>query len=80
VEWIQNKGLPTPKLRVTCIYRRKYGATKTVKAFSATLRNEVDLSQVRKHLLEVVQDAMQPAHVSLWLRKDKQPGKPNTNT
>ncbi len=50
-------------------YRRKYNATKIVEAFSATLRNEVDLNQLREHLITVVQDTMQPTHVSLWLRE-----------
>ena len=50
-------------------YRRKYDAAKIVEAFSATLRNEVDLSQLREHLLNVVQQTMQPSHVSLWVRE-----------
>jgi len=49
-------------------YRRKYDAAKVVDAFSTTLRQEVDLDQLRAHLLEVVQETMQPNHVSLWLR------------
>ena len=49
-------------------YRSKYDAAKTLAAFSATLRQEVDLDQLREQLLAVVQETMQPSHVSLWVR------------
>jgi hypothetical protein len=49
-------------------YRRKYDAAKIVEAFSTTLRNEVDLDQLREQIVTVVQETMQPVHISLWLR------------
>jgi len=50
--------------------RARYDADKTVAAFTVRLKDAVDLDSVRDDLLSVVQQALEPAHLSVWLDKD----------
>jgi hypothetical protein len=48
--------------------RARYDADKTVAAFAARLQDAVDLDAVQADLASVVQHALEPAHVSVWIR------------
>jgi hypothetical protein len=49
-------------------YRSHYDATRTVDALAMRMRDQVDLDALRRELVAVARDTMQPAHASVWLR------------
>jgi hypothetical protein len=48
--------------------RRRHDAAQTIAAFSARLRDQVDLDTLTAEVLGVVDQTMQPTRASLWLR------------
>ena len=60
-------------------FRQKYDAEKTLAAFAATARNETDLDALTAELARVIQETMQPEHVSVWLRPS-QNGRPTADS
>jgi hypothetical protein len=51
--------------------RARYDADQTAAAFAARLKDAVDLDSVRDDLAAVVENALEPAHVSVWIRADE---------
>ena len=47
--------------------RARYDAERTVAAFTARLKETVDLDSVRDDLATVVDQALEPAHISVWI-------------
>jgi hypothetical protein len=57
--------------------RRKHDAAKTLEAFSATLRTEMDLDELQEQVVKVVAETMLPEHVSLWFRQLERKNQPS---
>lgn len=55
-------------------YRRRYDAGRTLDAFAARLRQQVDLAELTADLNRVVSETVQPTSTSLWLRDPVGPG------
>lgn len=49
-------------------YRSRYDTARALASFSGTVQDEVELEDVSKVLLRLVQETIQPTHSSLWLR------------
>jgi serine phosphatase RsbU (regulator of sigma subunit) len=52
-------------------YRQRYDAARTLEAFSARLRQEIDLETLAEEMMVVVEETMYPQGVSLWIPADR---------
>jgi hypothetical protein len=51
--------------------RARYDADQTVAAFAARLKDAIELDSVRDDLAAVVHKALEPAHISMWIRSSE---------
>lgn len=49
-------------------YRRKYDAEQVLGRFALTVRDETDLDKLTAELVRVIQETMEPEHVTVWLK------------
>ena len=49
-------------------FRRKYDVEKTLAQFGASLREDVELEMLTRNLMGVIEETIQPEHISLWMR------------
>ena len=61
------------------LFRQKYDAAQTLGSFGERIRDEVDIERVSEAFVNVVEETMQPAHVSLWLRQAPRSASPESS-
>ena len=52
--------------------RAHYNAELTVAAFASRLKDAIDLNSVREDLATVVQKALEPAHILVWMNERRE--------
>ena len=57
-------------------YRSKYDAEKALAAFADTVRSQVELATLQQQLVEIVEETLQPAMITLWVRPGPPPSPP----
>lgn len=50
------------------LYRSKYDAARTLEQFGERIREQIDPKDLSSTLLEIIDQSIQPAHTSLWIR------------
>lgn len=51
-------------------YRSRFAARQLFTQFALTAQNQIDAGQLKSDLIAIINDAMQPAHVSVWERSN----------
>jgi hypothetical protein len=52
-------------------HRARYDAERTLAEFAVRLKDAVDLDTVRDDLTSVVHQVLEPAHISVWMKKER---------
>ena len=54
-------------------YRRKYNAAETLEVFAVSLRQEMNLEEISRAMLNAAIDTMQPENAWIWLSEPDRP-------
>lgn len=61
-------------------YRRRYDAARIAATFAESLRDELDLAELTKRLVDAAHHTMRPRHISLWLAQSERAPRDRSGT